>query len=670
MTSFYEQKCRDWHKVLCQAANTNSVEMMEKAYEWFNMPAHVTAIANKENCFGETPLILACFKGHLDVAKYLVERYSVDVNQRATLFLRLAEGFKARRVSGTALHAAVLSGNSELVRYLVEVCQANINVITSKILLSRTKAIGGYTPLHVAVTGLKRRVPEMCAVVYFLLQNGADWTIREASGKQCWELTWNAEVTTLMIHFGVGLDASGNSTRSNIVHKWANSEHPANAIEVISLALTRCVDLNQPDNRGLTPLMIAAIGPGDRLPDKGVFDIILALGNSGISRQDKITAHELIGASYIRFDQMYLGLRHWRTAMELRFAEEPHLPKPSVSLCDSARLAFKGMSEAQNLQEMEDLYLLDDISLRVHALLTTGRILGFRKIDVLKRYFVHSLLVWKRDKQNFLDYAKFFIDQFNILLSGNVWEMCTAAIFLAIYTINKFKADPFNTPGLNVYDNTMPFLMKLVDILKKISTPMFRSKYLPPDHKRCILIAILSFVDLMVTSVQLDSPEGMQLKRCLYEAVRLQARTKKGCDLLLLACIPLNDSYRKPLKFIEKSVGRLNFKRSLSAKVISLLLEVGADPNSTNRKGATGLHMLARYRQTFDSPTAMVLLEAGTHKDQRNRQGQTAAELMAISPLLEIPSLTCLCANVIHSRPRIPISKELPPNMAEFIKLH
>ena len=85
---------------------------------------------------------------------------------------------------------------------------------------------------------------------------------------------------------------------------------------------------------------------------------------------------------------------------------------------------------------------------------------------------------------------------------------------------------------------------------------------------------------------------------------------------------------------------------------------MGAQPNSTDNDGNTGLRILAKNDQIFTSPSIIMLHKAGAHIDKRNFWGETMesiifdlngqnSKLIAMANALEFPMLQCLCARVI-----------------------
>lgn len=79
--------------------------------------------------FGWTPLMLACEKGHLEVAKLLVEA-GADVDRQTT-----------SHTLATPLHIAAEKGHTEVVKFLLDSSNTNVNKEMAR----------GFTPLMVAV---------------------------------------------------------------------------------------------------------------------------------------------------------------------------------------------------------------------------------------------------------------------------------------------------------------------------------------------------------------------------------------------------------------------------------------------------------------------------------------------------------------------------------------
>ncbi|GEN76069.1 ankyrin repeat domain-containing protein [Chryseobacterium hagamense] len=126
-------------------------------------------IINQTNEGGFSPLILACYRGNVEVAKFLMDRVK-DVN------------YKSRE--GTALSGLAVKYNRELAEYLLSK-NADPNIADAS----------GYTPLFWAVKFGNREMTEL------LLKNKADKTIKDAQGMTPFEYalqTNNKEIINLL----------------------------------------------------------------------------------------------------------------------------------------------------------------------------------------------------------------------------------------------------------------------------------------------------------------------------------------------------------------------------------------------------------------------------------------------------------------------------------------
>jgi uncharacterized protein len=130
-------------------ARNGSVEEMKVLFE--KEPNCVNAV----NDFGFSPLILACYRGNSEVAKYLITIVK-DVNYQSP--------------EGTALMAAVMRSNTELIELLIDK-KSNIDA-TSKT---------GVTALMLA-TQFKN-----IEIIKILLQHKANKLLKDNEGKTAFE---------------------------------------------------------------------------------------------------------------------------------------------------------------------------------------------------------------------------------------------------------------------------------------------------------------------------------------------------------------------------------------------------------------------------------------------------------------------------------------------------
>ena len=568
----------------------------------------------------ETPLVIASKNGNLNEVSYLIEVAKADVGQQCN--------FRVDNIQfhGSPLHAAIIGGQLEVVYYLVKCCDLNINA-QAKAVVNRD-SFGGSTALHLSVMLLCGDVQKN--IISCLLEHGADWTIINDMGEQCWELTSNAELAKLFIQFGVGLDSSENAKSFNIAHMWAKRALDNFADEVVALAIEKGVNINEPDIDGLTPLMFAAIGESG-LPNLEVFEMIFDQKVQPISRFDRIIALELIGATYISndlFNNTFLitGFNYLKMAMELRFnvESEPPIPKPPTPLTEEAKIAFKNTYEFENMEELENI-AADLHSLRVQAHLIRIRILGLKHSETMRCLISYAIFIWNLKPQLFLNYGKLILKNFDFDSSEISWIDCCSKLFaLSEVAITRVSNGMVVDEEISTFKNAMPFLDKYVSLLESESTPCSIS---------FLLYRIVNLVHEMLNDKSLTSQESLELKRCLRRAVRLQKRsTDEGFDLFLLACSDccvISPSVESECSDGTAQPHSIYYRRPVSAKTISIFIEVGCDLDSVDNNGDTGLHILASNCSPHQCTSSIrMLYEAGVRLDQTNSEGKTMVDVL------------------------------------------
>jgi ankyrin repeat protein len=116
---------------------------------------------NAINDNGFTPLLLACYRGNVEVAKYLIKKVN-DINYISP--------------SGTALAAAVVKGNYQLAKELL-LYHANPNLADEQ----------GIVPLMYAVEFKDIKL------VQLLLEHNGDKTVSDKAGKTLFEYAVNTK---------------------------------------------------------------------------------------------------------------------------------------------------------------------------------------------------------------------------------------------------------------------------------------------------------------------------------------------------------------------------------------------------------------------------------------------------------------------------------------------
>ena len=652
-----------------QAVRSGSASELREIEMWLERhdvnPGCMNKLAQRKNSRGETPLLIATKANHLEVAKCLVERYQVDVNQRTELWWNL-EGHE--QCEATAIHAAVILGHEDMVQYLAVDCKANVNVKT-KTLFSNSEEFGGNTPLHLAVLCLEGTVQEN--IIRCLILHGSNMATTNNAGNPCWALTFNVDVIKMLIGLGIDTDPSTCRPFETLAHDWANSLDPR-SIEIFQLLVEKGVFIHKADDEGKTPLMVAAIGSDGR-PNLDVFQFILNQEAQPVYRQHKIDALELLGSTYVNnmdFNMMDFGLIYWRNAMDLRFnsPDEPPLPKPDLEFTPGIAKAVKDAREVKTLEELEDLINFNDPdALRVQSILTYLRILGAESSDTWNAITSYALDCWCfNDCENFINYSMLVLECTQSL-NDPLWNETINTISRLILGFYALLKEDAQDGELVNFLNVMPVVHCVAKELESAD-----EYYWIQDEDIDFLLDCVIQLAILVSSMKLTPEEDFEYKKRLFQIVRKDKRcSRNGSSLLLLACSDC--SYA----FSIEELG--DFSQLPNAAVIRLLIEVGADPNAVDDFGNTGLHILAQNGESFHSPTVRALFEGGAHLDQANNNRETMADILhrdaprqentiIVNPLL-FPSLKCLSAGAVR-RTSLPFYDVIPTSLVDFTLKH
>ncbi|XP_057368429.1 protein fem-1 homolog A-B-like [Daphnia carinata] len=598
-------------------------------------------------------LLIACKNGQLQEVRHLVEQRGMDVNQPGNL---MWEEECYEQVLALPLHTAVIAGHLNVVQYLVEDYK-------------------GLTPLHIAVIHLADQVQK--DVIRCLVKNGADLSAYDRNGNPCWALTFDVDVTKLLIELGMDIHETTNDWSETIVDVWACSPDPR-SIEVMQLLLNKGADFHKRDYEGLTPLMLAAIGANGE-PNWPVFEFILTQEEQPFGRPDKIVALELCGAFYINAGDSGFGLTCWRMAMGFRFDVTPVLPKPTTVRSEVASKALDA-SEVETPEQLEEMAVFDPGSLRVQAILIIYRILGINSYQTWESLTTYALDCWALgDGRRFLNVSMLVLE-----CSQSIEEP------LWITTVDTIRrlAMAFHTlrrEGCDAEDRELVSFPNVMAVLRCAANELHRSANSHNDYDdgvSCnILLDCVIQLTIVLISLTMTDDESFELKRCLYQLVRLDERSSlNGYNLLLLACSS-SSYYFSPQELEMNGSSDIYVGQLPSVEVIRVLLEVGADPDSKDDMGNTGLHVLAIAGETFTSPTVLALFEGGAHLDQANVMRETMADLLLkdspreantilVTPL-EFPSLKCLSARAFRQQNVCwPFVDLVPSGFYDFILQH
>lgn len=178
------------------------------------------------------------------------------------------------------------------------------------------------------------------------------------------------------------------------------------------------------------------------------------------------------------------------------------------------------------------------------------------------------------------------------------------------------------------------------------------------------LVIILHLICLLTKLLpHLDAKQTHQVKKAVFDFIKVGARGRGGATALHLACS--RDS---------SAVGRYPICQFPSAEVISLLLECGADVEALDNEDNYPLHTAASNKPAKPNVVS-TLLDSGAHLDAVNGEGRTFGDLLRgqavheVVTVLKYSNLQCLAARAVRKQ-SIPHRGQIPAKLSDFVDLH
>lgn len=242
-----------------------------------------------------TPLLLACHFGDLKMVRHLIKKWGVDVNETAIYY----ENWECKIEGATPVFVAAYNRHFSIVKYLIRK-GADLSLKTT----CRNKFYHNMTPLlgaihhaiyHDYVLPPKGFETIVIPLVRLLLENGASLlTFQDEELDTIWtELaSYDANLTTLLIHHGMALDKQG-SYGETVFHHWAKARlggvNEEDSLTVVKLCVEKGANAMIRNIDGYTPILVAA-----QNLNWTVFEFLLEQG--GMNRTGKIDAMEMAAA--------------------------------------------------------------------------------------------------------------------------------------------------------------------------------------------------------------------------------------------------------------------------------------------------------------------------------------------------------------------------------------
>jgi len=487
------------------------------------------------------------------------------------------------------------------------------------------------------------------------------------------EAECDADAVTKLINQGMDLTQRAPFFNETVLHYWAGvlyfSKSPTNAdiayqedsLRVVKLLIEKGADLLALDDRGFTPLLVAANRPYCGLSiNLKVLDFLLT--RKEYSRAEKIEAMELVGAVILQDNKnaslFHVAFDYWRKSLHLRSQMEEEdsgfIEKPRLNLKNVQTIEWNTSAELEDVIEHPDKFIIQSFFVRLRIFSSKkGGVIGFQfgcsTLDDVIRELLHQLR---------------FVEIFD-----TIWAMLGTQL---------------SRPDLRENESAQWKIGDVVEKLIEVFTSLDKNF---PDFVWTKEI-IKTSLDLIASAAKFDLPVLGNLIRfvrilshlpILLLDKSMEATLSKACD-------------RRGRSLLHQAIAEATSDANLHATV-RLLLNARCDPNAIDEFGDTPLHFLTHIDEQhfFDdrlNTVAVLLLDFGAKMGRKNNFGQTAVDLLIRKNkrnrkkdeqgiiigwklpdwYTELPTLQCLSARVIR-RNRIPYLA-LPASLITMIEKH
>lgn len=584
---------------------------------------------------GATPLVIACRNGHQDVVEYLIEICNADIELPGSVI------FDGETIEGAPpLWCAAAAGHLGIVKFLIE-HGAKVNSTT------RTNS----TPLRAAC------FDGHLEIVKYLIQNGADMEVANRHGHTCLMIAcYKGHIKVAKYLLSLNASVNRKSVKGNTaLHDCAES----GSLEILRLLIENGATMDV-DSYGMTPLLAAAV-----TGHLHIVEYLIRLPHS-ITRKERIDALELLGATYVDKKRDMIGaLDLWKQAMRERYSENsPSLPKPKT----------KKVAAYDYVEEISDIDVLDDLmadpdEMRMQALVIRERILGPAHPDT--SYYIRYRGAVYADAGKFnrcielwnyaLDMQQSMLESLNPMTQSSLFSFTELFSFMmgeeGKQTWRGRVVPPVEVSDvLNVFNKAVTEIENGYILAEKL--PNSHAGYL--SRVLVITLHLACILTKLIDNGKCTEEVKKAIHKSIYNLIRMKIRTKCGRTALHLAC--LRDA---------ALLGRCQFP---SPHLTEVLLKLGADPNDRDDYGNTPLHLAAEAKPCPAS-VPQILLNYGADIDLANNYGDTFSSLLRGQQVHELVNtakytkLSCQAARVIKQF-KIPYKGVVPAHLEPFISCH
>jgi ankyrin repeat protein len=333
------------HEIVFQLAKSGKARQLKQYLNRRGKDERKKIVSTKYN--GATSLIMACRNGHYDVVEYLVEHCQSNLEQSGLV------NFEGENIEGAPpLWCASAAGHLKIVKYLVSK-GANVNSTTkSNSTALRAACFDGHVE-----------------IVKFLVENNADIEIANRHGHTC------LMIACYKGHFAIAkyliskeADLNRKSVKGNTaLHDCAE----CGSLEIMKLLLSHNAKM-APDAYQMTPLLAAAVTGHSQIVE-------YLLTRPECTENEKIAALELLGATFVdKKHDMLSAYNYWKSALDRRrlysLTNDDEITKKSTIKHNPIE-AYDYATEFMTEKELDEI-ISDPDDVRMQALLIRERILG------------------------------------------------------------------------------------------------------------------------------------------------------------------------------------------------------------------------------------------------------------------------------------------------------
>ncbi|EDW97709.1 protein fem-1 homolog A isoform X1 [Drosophila yakuba] len=599
---------------------------------------------------GCAPLFIACKRGCVDIAKYLINTCGADIEQRG--HFEVPEDNSFHYVS--PLWAAVVSGKLAMVKYLVRI-GCDINATSDS----------GSTPVRSAC------YMTHFDIVKFLVENGADIKRPNINGGTC--LINSVQSVKLCLYLvQKGADINARDIQDKTALHYAIQEH---RLDTTKMLIEEGADPYAKSRYGDDALRTACLKGAHQ-----IFDFLKKELNYTPARLAE--AHELMGSTFLdEHNESRVCILHWRMAHHIRAAYSPYIEKkPQVPL----RTAYENAVEFSTLEELDNI-ATDMDAMRTQSLLICERVLGLTHKDMLFRLtFRGASYADSLQLQRCIDLWRFLLEVRVSNWSILHFETCFAAqalvrLMLDLHVQNSSHIRSDARARFVHQDKVLPRFEDVLGVFRTLSEsaivvkhllllrPVFRRQQENYDR---VMRCLAHLIYLLINTVHTEAQNKL-IRQVVHEAVVVgNLRSASTADTMLHLCASrlnvIKSGYITDDNFADKTVFP-------NAEVIKLLIQCGVDVNIKNEAKSTPLHV-ACQPYNYDNEIVHLLLKCGGDIDQPNRADKRPYDLIASNPTSTIPllnfvTLQCLAATAI-SKHRIPYHNQLHRQLEKFVRSH